>query len=167
MGPANSMASMDQRHNAAVAAQSLSHVKFSTCNSMLKLSRLLCPWDFPGKNTGVGCHFLLQGIFLTQGSNSCLLHWQVDSLPLSHLGSPIDTILAVKGGGELSRHRDLATVRTKNMVMGPQGGHTLYSVQFSHSVTSDSLRPHELEHARPPCPSPTSGVHSNSHPRSW
>ena len=36
--------------------------------------RLLCPWDFPGKNTGVGCHFLLQGSFLTQGSNLCLLH---------------------------------------------------------------------------------------------
>ena len=33
-------------------------------------------------------HFLLQGIFLTQGSNQGLLHWQVDSLPLSHLGSP-------------------------------------------------------------------------------
>ena len=46
--------------------------------------RLLCPWDFPGKNTGVGCHFLLQGIFLTQGLNSHLLHWWVDSLPLSH-----------------------------------------------------------------------------------
>jgi len=30
---------------------------------------LLCPWDFPGKNTGVGCYFLLQGIFLTHGSN--------------------------------------------------------------------------------------------------
>ena len=29
----------------------------------------LCPWDFPGKNTGIGCHFFLQGIFLTQGSN--------------------------------------------------------------------------------------------------
>ena len=37
-------------------------------------NRLLCPQDFPGKNTGVGCHFLLQGIFLTQGSNPCLLH---------------------------------------------------------------------------------------------
>ena len=36
------------------------------------------------------------------------------------------------------------------------------SVQFSCSVTSDSLRPHELQHARPPCPSPTPGVHSNS-----
>ena len=46
--------------------------------------------DSPGKKTGVGCYALLQGIFLTQGSNSHLqhfLHCQVDSLPLSHLGS--------------------------------------------------------------------------------
>ena len=40
-------------------------------------ARLLCPWDFSGKDTGVGCHFLLQGIFLTVGLNPhllCLLH---------------------------------------------------------------------------------------------
>ena len=36
------------------------------------------------------------------------------------------------------------------------------SVQFSHSVVSDSLRPHELQHARPPCPPASPGVHSNS-----
>ena len=40
----------------------------------LEPSRLLCPWDFPGKNTGMGGHFLLQGIFPTQGSNLHLLH---------------------------------------------------------------------------------------------
>ena len=40
------------------------------------------------------------------------------------------------------------------------------SVQFSHSVLSDSLQPHELQHARPPCPSPTPRVHSNSSPLS-
>ena len=40
------------------------------------------------------------------------------------------------------------------------------SVQFSRSVVSDSLRPHELQHARPPCPSPTPGVHANSCPSS-
>ena len=40
------------------------------------------------------------------------------------------------------------------------------SVQFSRSVVSDSLRPHESQHARPPCPSPTPGVHSNSCPSS-
>ena len=47
-----------------------------------------CPWDFPGKNAGVGTHFPLQGIFPTQGSNPHLLHWQAGSLPLSHLGCP-------------------------------------------------------------------------------
>ena len=51
-------------------------------------AKLFCPWDCPGKSTGVGCHPLPQGIFLTQGSNPRLLrlrHWQADSLPLSHL----------------------------------------------------------------------------------
>ena len=54
-------------------------------------TRLLRPWDSPDKNIGVGCHDLLQGIFLTQGSNSslsCLLQWQVDSLPLAPPGKP-------------------------------------------------------------------------------
>ena len=53
----------------------------------LQLSRFLCSWDFLGKHTGVGRHFLLQGIFPTQELNLCLLHWQVDSLQLRHLGS--------------------------------------------------------------------------------
>ena len=51
----------------------------------------LCSWDSPGKNTGVGCHFLLQGIFPTQESNPCLLHslhWQGDSLALTPPGQP-------------------------------------------------------------------------------
>ena len=53
--------------------------------------RFLCPWDFPGKNTGVGCHFLLHGIFPTRGSNPrllSLLRWQVGSLPLVPPGKP-------------------------------------------------------------------------------
>ena len=41
------------------------------------------------------------------------------------------------------------------------------SVQFSRSVVYDSLRSHELQHSKPPCPSPTPGVHSDSHPLSW
>ena len=44
--------------------------------------------DSASKNTRVGSHFLLKGIFLTQGLNQRLMHWQADSLPLSHLGSP-------------------------------------------------------------------------------
>ena len=47
-----------------------------------------------------------------------------------------------------------------------RGGVLSPSVQFSHSVVSDSLQPHELQHARPPCPSPIPGVHSNSCPSS-
>ena len=49
---------------------------------------LLRPWDFPGKSTGVGCHFLLQGIFPTQGLNPGLLHCRQTLYPLSHQGSP-------------------------------------------------------------------------------
>ena len=48
--------------------------------------------NFPGKNTGMGCHFLLQEIFPTQGSNLhlfSLLHWQEDSLPLAPPGKPL------------------------------------------------------------------------------
>ena len=58
----------------------------------------LTPWSvvhwvplsmgFPRQEYWMGCHFLLQGIFLTQGWNPHVLHWQVDSLSLSHLGSP-------------------------------------------------------------------------------
>ena len=49
--------------------------------------------------------------------------------------------------------------KTKIMASGP-----ISSVQFSRSVMSDSLRPHELQHTRPPCPSPTPRVHSNPCP---
>ena len=79
---------------------------------------------------------LFQGIFQTQGLNLHLLgllHWQVDSLSLSHLGSP---------------------------------KRSFSSVQFSHSVVSDSFRPHESQHTRTPCPSPTPGVYLNSSPSS-
>ena len=57
-------------------------------DTRLSPTSLLCPWDFPDKNTGVGCHPLLQGIFLTQGSNQHLLHllWQACSLPLAPSG---------------------------------------------------------------------------------
>ena len=82
----------------------------------------------PGKNTGVGCHFLLQGIFLTQRSNQSLLHCRQNLYHLSY--------------------------------------DQIRSDQISRSVVSDSLRPHASQHARPPCPSPTPGVHSDSRPSS-
>ena len=65
----------------------------------LKPARLLCPWDSPGKNTGVGCHDLLQGDLPDPGTepespvSSAL---QVDSLPLSHRGRPTKSWILVK-----------------------------------------------------------------------
>ena len=64
-------------------------------------TRLLCPWDSSGKNTGVGCCFLLQGIFPTQGSNPHLLHllhWQVSYLPLVPSGKPKQTVVILRPG---------------------------------------------------------------------
>ena len=54
----------------------------------LQPTRLLCPWDFPGNSPGVDCHFLLQGIFPTQGSNPGLLHCKQTLCHLTHKGSP-------------------------------------------------------------------------------
>ena len=85
----------------------------------LQPTRLFRPCDFPGKSTGVGCHFLLQEIFPTQGLNPGLLHCR-----------------------------------------------QMLSVQFSRSVVSNSLWSHELQHTRPPCPSQTPRVYSNSCPSS-
>ena len=51
-----------------------------------KSTRLLHPWDFPGKNTAVGCHFLLQGIFPTQGTEPGLLHCRQILDHLNHQG---------------------------------------------------------------------------------
>ena len=72
------------------------HAKSLSCVRLLATlwtvaARLLCPWDSPGKNTGVGCHALLQGVFPAQGSNQCplcLLHLQTRSLPLGPPGEP-------------------------------------------------------------------------------
>ena len=76
-----------------LVVQLLSHVCPTHAARGPQPTRLLCPWDFPGKNTEVDCSFLLWGIFLTQESNLCLLHRQADSLPRSHQGSPLFSLL--------------------------------------------------------------------------
>ena len=58
------------------------------------------------------------------------------------------------------------SMTSTNMFPRMKMNHLRRNVQFSRSVVSDSLRPHESQHARPPCPSPTPGVHSDSHPSS-
>ena len=73
--------------------------------------------DSPGKNTGVGCHFLLQGFFLTQGTNQCLLHWQADSLRPCYPGSPQVSI-------KISNYGVWRASRLVNTSTGLQGNHS-------------------------------------------
>ena len=100
-------------------------------------TRLLCQWDSPGKNTAVGCYALFR-----ESSNPGIEPVSIMS-PALKVGS-----LPLVPPGK------------------PNIGHQFSSVQFSRSVVSDSLQPHESQHARPPCPSPTPGVHSDSPPSS-
>ena len=108
-------------------------------------TRLPRPWDSPGKNTGVGCHFLLQ-----------CMKVKVKSLSLSTLRNPIDCSLPGSSIHGIFQETVLEWVAIQ-----------FSPVQFSRSVLFDSLRLHESQHARPPCPSQTPGVYSNSCPLSW
>ena len=67
--------------------KSFSSVRLFVTPWTVACTRLLCPWDFLGKSTGVGCHFLLQGIFPTQGSNPGLPHCRQTLYHLSHQSS--------------------------------------------------------------------------------
>ena len=105
---------------------------------------LLCPWDSPGvKNTGVGFHFLLQGVFPTQGLNSSvlhLLHWHLGPSPLAQPGKPtglgwalIQWPMSLYERGRAGRH----TVRRPPWKSGGRGG---------------MLYPHPEESQGPPDP---------------
>ena len=117
-------------------------------------SRPLCPWDFPGKNTGVDCHFLLQGIFPTQGSNHS--SWIGRQILYSEQSEKPNYKLPAKKTTTIIFHHVVLHIHNV----------TILSVQFSHSVVSDCLQPHESQHANPPCPSPTPGVYPYSCPLS-
>ena len=139
-------------HNAAAAAKLL-----QSCPTVRphrwKPTKLPRPWDSPGKNTGVGCHFLLQCMKVkseNKVAQSCpTLCDPIDGSPPS---SPVPGILQA---------RTLEWVAISFSRIAEQS-----SDQISRSVVSDSLRSHESQHARPPCPSPTPGVHSDSCPSS-
>ena len=111
----------------------------------LQPARLFCPWDFPGKNTGVSCHFLVQGTFLTQGFNLYLLgllHWQVDSWPLRHQSGRYQTqfwcllmqlLITVLGLNKWN-------IWTKLHLMGCRGnGYNLVLSQISQDLRSPRL----------------------------
>ena len=114
------------------------------------------PWDSPGKNTGVGCHFLLQCMKMKSESKVIQL------CPMFH--DPMDCSLPDSSIHGIFQARILEWVAIAFSMI--HGSVQFSSVQFSRSVVSDSLRPHESQHTRPPCPSPTPGVYSNTCPSS-
>ena len=128
--------------------------------------RLPRPWDSLGKNTGVGRHFLLQCV---KGKNESEV---TQSCPT--LSDPMDCSLpgsAIHGvfQARVLKWGAIPSDKTELPLLNQKWNHKLFqfsSVQFSRSVMSGSLQPHESQHARPPCPSPTPGVHSNSYPLS-
>ena len=110
------------------------------------LKWLHCPCHSPGKNTEVGCHFLLQGIFLTQGSNSsllCLLHRQADSSPLCHLGSLSGThSLVILFFAVLGLHCCGCF-----SLVAAGGGHSLVAVLCLFTVMTNLIAEHRLQDA--------------------
>ena len=125
------------------------------------------------KHTRVGSLSLLQWIFPTQESNQGLLHCRRILYQLSYQGSPLYSRPCTKCRATLvSRSQSLLSRSSQSwvwaLVMTRNRNASLSTVQFSRSVMSNSLRPHESQHARPPCPSPTPEVHSDSRPsRQW
>ena len=111
-------------------------------------ARFLCPQYSPGQNTGMDSLSLLQGNLPDPGSELGSAELQEDSLP-----------------AEFKWMVNFYFISTFFFKIS----HTLKisSAQFSRSVMSDSLQPHEPQHSRPPCPSPTPGVHPNPSPSSW
>ena len=74
--------------------------------------------------------------------------------------------LTIFGGSKITADGDCSHEIKRHLLLGRKVMTNLSSVQFSHSVVSVSLWPHELQHTRPPCPSPNPGVHSNLRPLS-
>ena len=128
-----------------VGLESESH---SVVSDSFRPHGLYSPWNSLGQNTGVDSLSLLQGIFPTQGLKPGLLHCRQILYQLSHKGSP---------------------QKQKAISNWPFIMFLSYVQQyllFSHSVMSDFLWPHGLQHARLPCPSPSPRICSNSCPLS-
>ena len=102
----------------------------------------LCPWNSPGKNTGVVAISFSRGSLQTEPQGQPFFSWQCS----------IIVSICTKFQSKVDEHQETVIFQRCFAL-------NLGSVQFSCSVVSDSLRPHESKHARPPCPSPTPGVH--------
>ena len=114
---------------------------------------------------------------------SSLLEWPVSrTVTAPSAGEDVRQEVSFTAGGNINHYHDMASMAVwqvlkkltifspynpEIMLLGIHPKELKTSVQFSRSVMSDSLQSHELQHARPPCPSPTPGVYSNSCLSSW
>ena len=106
---------------------------------------------------------------LKEISPGCYLEGLMIKLKLQyfgHLMRRVDSLEKTLMLGGIRSRRRRGRQRMRWLDGRPTGPFQFSSVQFSRSVVSDSLQPHESQHARPPCPSPTPGVHSDSRPSS-
>ena len=106
----------------------LSHARLFTTTWIVACTKLLHPWDFRDKSTGVGCRFLLQGIFPTQGSNPGLSHCRQTLYCLSHQGSP--TRMNVTG----IRQKDIEKNTLEKQFGGSDGKASVYNVRDLGSI---------------------------------
>ena len=115
--PANYSYLLKTSHSRVCVCELLSPVQLFAAPWTVPAS-LPCPWNSPGKSTGVCCYFLPQGVFSTQGSNPHLLrllHRQEDSLPLSHLGIP--TFVKVRANVFYKKFSILVIYSASQMIM--------------------------------------------------
>ena len=118
--------------------------------------------------TDFTAHFILQTLFAFTSRACCSLRFNIIIIFLS--GDQCVCMYACSctcmHTRSCTRMPGMSTSGKSATFLFPRLGHFISPVQFSCSVVSDSLRPHELQHARPPCPSPAPRVHSDSHPSS-
>ena len=105
------------------------------------------------------------GLGLVPPLGMCIAVWGKISVLLQELRPPSRWGMVISGWAQPMDPRLLGTRRLLIEISGTPPCY-FSSVQFSSSVVSDSLWPHESQHARPPCPSPSPGVHSDSRPSS-
>ena len=144
--------------------------------NVVQPSHLLCSPSPPALNSFPASGYFQMSQFFASGGQSIRASASASVLPMNISGwffiGLTGLILQSKGLSKVSN-----TTVQKHQLLGTQtslwsNAHTytwlnsFSSVQFSHSVLSDSLRPHGSQHAKPPCPSPTPGVYSNSCPSS-
>ena len=130
---------------------SVLHVQLTfACCVFSCIRRFVTPWTvahqaplsmgLPSKNTGVHCHFLIQGVFLTQGSNPCLLYRQADSLQLRQMGSPQLAFSSLKNQHSSSRWLQGPCERCYHWPHLHSTSVTLVHGQGSQNWTTSSLR---------------------------